>query len=74
MKYVVYGAGAVGGVIGANLHRAGIEVSLVARGEHLAALRSRGCASTRRTGPSGCASPPSPAPPRWSGLTTRSSC
>ena len=42
MKYVVYGAGAVGGVIGANLHRAGIEVSLVARGEHLAALRSQG--------------------------------
>jgi 2-dehydropantoate 2-reductase len=29
-------------VIGANLHRAGIEVSLVARGEHLAALRSQG--------------------------------
>jgi 2-dehydropantoate 2-reductase len=42
MNYVVYGAGAVGGVIGANLHRAGIEVSLVARGEHLAALRSQG--------------------------------
>jgi 2-dehydropantoate 2-reductase len=42
MKYVVYGAGAVGGVIGANLHRAGVEVTLVARGEHLAALRSRG--------------------------------
>jgi 2-dehydropantoate 2-reductase len=42
MKYVVYGAGAVGGVIGANLHKAGIDVTLVARGEHLAALQQRG--------------------------------
>ncbi len=42
MKYVVYGAGAVGGVIGANLHRAGIDVTLVARGEHLAALQEHG--------------------------------
>lgn len=42
MKYVVYGAGAVGGVIGARLHRAGVEVTLVARGEHLRAIRERG--------------------------------
>lgn len=41
-KYVVYGAGAVGGVIGASLHRAGIDVTLVARGEHLAVLRASG--------------------------------
>ena len=42
MEYVVYGAGAVGGVIGARLHLAGSPVTLVARGEHLAAIRSAG--------------------------------
>ena len=42
MHYVVYGAGAVGGVIGASLYRAGLPVTLVARGEHLAAIRSGG--------------------------------
>ncbi len=42
MGYVVYGAGAVGGVIGARLHLAGIETTLVARGAHLARIRSDG--------------------------------
>ena len=42
MRYVVYGAGAVGGVIGANLHRGGVHLTLVARGAHLAAIRERG--------------------------------
>ena len=42
MKYVVYGAGAVGGVIGANLHRGGVDVTLIARGAHLTAIRERG--------------------------------
>jgi len=42
MHYVVYGAGAVGGVIGGRLALAGREVTLVARGEHLAAIRDRG--------------------------------
>jgi 2-dehydropantoate 2-reductase len=40
--YVVYGAGAVGGVIGARLHRAGHAVTFVARGEHLARIRADG--------------------------------
>lgn len=40
--YVIYGAGAVGGVIGANLWRAGFAVTLVARGAHLEAMRERG--------------------------------
>lgn len=40
--YVLYGAGAVGGVIGARLHRAGHDVTLVARGEHLARIREHG--------------------------------
>jgi 2-dehydropantoate 2-reductase len=42
MRFVVYGAGAVGGVVGALLHRANHEVVLIARGEHLAAIRSGG--------------------------------
>ena len=42
MRYVVYGVGAVGGVIAGHLHRTGHDVTLVARGEHLAAIRARG--------------------------------
>jgi 2-dehydropantoate 2-reductase len=42
VRYVVYGAGAVGGVIAGHLHAAGREVVLVARGEHLARIRQRG--------------------------------
>jgi len=42
MKICVYGAGAVGGVIGARLALAGREVSLIARGAHLAAMRANG--------------------------------
>lgn len=42
MRFVVYGAGAVGGVVGAQLHRAGHEVTLVARGAHCEAIRDHG--------------------------------
>ncbi|MBI5607283.1 MAG: 2-dehydropantoate 2-reductase [Deltaproteobacteria bacterium] len=42
MRYVILGAGAVGGVIGAKLFRQGSDVVLLARGPHLAALRDRG--------------------------------
>jgi 2-dehydropantoate 2-reductase len=42
LRYVVYGAGAVGGVIGGHLSLAGRHVSLVARGAHLAAIRDGG--------------------------------
>ena len=48
MKYVVYGAGAVGGVIGGHLHLAGLDVTLVARGAHLAAIRSAGLRARHR--------------------------
>lgn len=39
---VVYGAGAIGGVIAARLRLAGFEVTAVARGEHLRTIRSDG--------------------------------
>lgn len=42
VRYVIIGAGAVGGTIGGLLHEAGREVVLVARGAHLAALRDGG--------------------------------
>lgn len=42
MRYVVYGAGAVGGVVGGTLARAGQPVTLVARGAHLDAIRAAG--------------------------------
>ncbi len=42
MRFVLYGAGAVGGVVGTELHKAGIDVVLIARGAHLDALRTRG--------------------------------
>lgn len=42
MGYVVYGAGAVGGVVGARLAEAGLDVTLIARGAHLDALHTRG--------------------------------
>ena len=42
MRYVVYGAGAVGGTIGGRLHEAGHSVVLIARGPHLETMRERG--------------------------------
>jgi 2-dehydropantoate 2-reductase len=42
MRYVIYGAGGVGGIIGGRLQLAGIEVVLIARGAHLQALRTDG--------------------------------
>ena len=42
MRICIYGAGAIGGLLGARLARAGAEVSLVARGGHLAAMREKG--------------------------------
>jgi 2-dehydropantoate 2-reductase len=42
MRYVVYGAGAVGGVIGGRLALSGAGITLVARGPHLAAIRAHG--------------------------------
>jgi 2-dehydropantoate 2-reductase len=42
MKICIYGAGAIGGYLGVQLQRAGADVSLVARGAHLAAMRDNG--------------------------------
>ncbi|MEI6002817.1 2-dehydropantoate 2-reductase [Paraburkholderia bengalensis] len=42
MKICVYGAGAIGAYVGAQLALAGAEVSFVARGPHLAAMQRNG--------------------------------
>lgn len=42
MRFVVFGAGAVGGVVGGRLAEHGHDVTLIARGRHLAALRRDG--------------------------------
>ena len=42
MKICIYGAGAVGGLMAGRLARAGHEVSVVARGAHLTAIRKQG--------------------------------
>jgi 2-dehydropantoate 2-reductase len=42
MRFIVYGAGAIGGVLGGRLHQAGQDVVLIARGEHLRRIRRDG--------------------------------
>jgi 2-dehydropantoate 2-reductase len=42
MKIAIYGAGAIGGFLGVKLAQAGAEVTMIARGPHLAAMRERG--------------------------------
>jgi 2-dehydropantoate 2-reductase len=42
MKVCVYGAGAIGGYLGVALAESGADVSLIARGPHLAAMRANG--------------------------------
>jgi len=42
MRFAILGSGAVGGYYGAKLARAGHDVTLIARGAHLAAIRQHG--------------------------------
>jgi 2-dehydropantoate 2-reductase len=42
LKVCIFGAGAIGGFLGVQLAAAGADVSLVARGAHLAAMRANG--------------------------------
>lgn len=42
MRYLVYGAGTIGGLLGGLLTRAGQDVTLVTRGAHRAAMAERG--------------------------------
>ena len=42
MKICIFGAGAIGGYLAAKLAQAGANVSIIARGPHLAAIRGKG--------------------------------
>ena len=42
MKIAIVGAGATGAFLGARMARGGVDVTLIARGPHLAAMRERG--------------------------------
>lgn len=62
MKACIVGIGAIGGLIGFGLKKAGCEVSAVARGATLAALREKGLRFTNG-GPVESAPKPSCCPP-----------
>jgi 2-dehydropantoate 2-reductase len=42
VRFVIYGAGGIGGVLGGRLHQSGHDVVLIARGEHFEAIRKNG--------------------------------
>jgi 2-dehydropantoate 2-reductase len=42
MRYIIYGAGGIGGGIGARLFQHGHKVILICRGEHLSAIQRQG--------------------------------
>lgn len=42
LKYMVVGAGGTGGAVGSHLARAGFDVTFIARGRHLEAMRDKG--------------------------------
>ena len=42
MRFVIFGAGAVGGAVGARLHQAGCDVTLIARGPHFESIKRDG--------------------------------
>lgn len=50
MKICIFGAGAIGGYMGAKLAQAGADVSLVARGPHLAAMQANGLTLIEESG------------------------
>lgn len=51
MRFLIYGAGAIGGYVGGNLARAGQAVAFLARGQTAAALRADGLRLQLETGP-----------------------
>ncbi|MCL4107714.1 UNVERIFIED_CONTAM: hypothetical protein GTU68_022175 [Idotea baltica] len=52
MKICIFGAGAIGGYLGVKLAQAGADVSLVARGPHLAAMQAKGLTLIEENGES----------------------
>lgn len=51
MRYIIYGAGAIGGTTGGLLHAAGFQTVLICRGAQLEAVRERGLEILTPAGP-----------------------
>jgi 2-dehydropantoate 2-reductase len=68
MKICVYGAGAIGAYLGGRLAESGCDVTLIARGPHLAAMRAKGltleAGDERITIPINCTDDPAEAGPQ----------
>jgi ketopantoate reductase len=64
MRIAVFGTGAVGGYFGGRLAEAGEDVSFIARGKHLAAIREGGSTAPWETSGSTRPGPPT-TPGRW---------
>jgi len=50
MRIAVFGAGGIGGYVGARLAQAGDDVALIARGPHLTAIQAHGLVVDSPTG------------------------
>ena len=50
MKICVFGAGAVGGILAGRLLKSGTDISIIARGAHLAAIQKKGLSVRDRDG------------------------
>ena len=50
MRIAIFGAGALGGYLGARLVEAGEQVALIARGAHLSAIQQRGLTISSQQG------------------------
>ena len=72
MKICIYGAGAIGGYLGVLLKLAGADVSLIARGAHLKAIKDNGL-KLRIGGEERSRNSPRPTTRRSSGRRTTSS-
>ena len=65
MKFAILGSGAVGGYFGARLARAGQDVTFIARGAHLEAIRAKGLeVKSAKLGDFTCGPPPKATPRR----------
>ena len=67
MRFIVYGAGAIGGVIGALLYEHGSDVLLVARGAHATAIQESGLTFESATGRRALPIPVALSPPALGG-------
>ena len=49
-KICIYGAGAIGGFLACSLQKAGSDVSLIARGQHLDVIKEKGLTLISKNG------------------------